>query len=86
MAEDRPDFNHIKEWLLPKLDERGMSVEQFANGCGITRGMLYFYLADKHRPSEQVMVKMCQILGVPLEEGLNQYIPRKSGRPAGSRK
>jgi transcriptional regulator with XRE-family HTH domain len=82
--ESTVDYNHIKSWLLPKLDEKQMSVEQFANEIGVTRAMVYFYMNDKNRPSEQVMIKMCQVLEVPPEEGMRQYTPRKPGRPKGA--
>lgn len=75
------DFNKIKDWLLPKLQEKKWSVEEFANACGLSRAIVYFYLADTHRPTEETMVRMCQVLGVPLEEGLAQYTPRIHGRP-----
>jgi len=75
------DFNHLKEWLEPKLAAKGLTPEKFAYECGITRAAVYFYLADTNRPSVQVMVRMCRVLGVPLEEGLRQYSPRRTGRP-----
>ncbi len=79
------DYNRIREWLDPKLDSMGISVEQFANKCGLTRAMVYFYRDDKHRPSTGNMAKMCHVLGVPLEEGLRQYTPRRSGPPGRKR-
>lgn len=78
------DYNRIKQWLLPKLDTKGVSVEQFSREVGISRAELYFYFADKHRPSEQVMARICHALNVPFEEGLRQYTPRRNGRPRGS--
>lgn len=79
------DFNHIREWLDPQLDRLGMSIEQFANNCGISKASIYFYRDDRYRPDSSVMAKMCKFLGVPLEEGLRQYTPRKAGRPAGTK-
>jgi transcriptional regulator with XRE-family HTH domain len=77
------DYNRIKLWLLPILDSKGMSVESFARLVGISRATVYFYLSDKHRPDEQVMAQICRVLGVPFEEGLRQYTPKKWGRPRG---
>jgi transcriptional regulator with XRE-family HTH domain len=78
------DYNRIKEWLLPILDSKGISVENFARAVGISRATVYFYMNDRHRPDEQVMAQMCRVLGVPFEEGLRQYTPKKWGRPSGS--
>jgi transcriptional regulator with XRE-family HTH domain len=76
-----PNFNNIRNWLLPKLEELGMSVEQFARAAKLTRAMVYFYMSDRNRPSEQAMIRMCQVLGCPPEEGMRQYTPNKIGRP-----
>lgn len=75
------DFNHIRQWLDPKLDELDLSVESFARQCDLTRTAIYAYRADKNRPSEQTMIRMCQVLGVSAEDGFAQYTPRKKGRP-----
>lgn len=77
------DFNNIREWLLPKLETLDLSVEQFSREIGISRASLYFYMNDRARPSTQVMAKICHRVGVPFEEGLAQYTPRKVGRPKG---
>ena len=76
------DFNNIKEWLLPLLVERQMTIEGFARQCGLSRAAVYFYISDKNRPESTNMKKMCDVLEVPFEEGLRQYTPRASGRPA----
>ena len=76
------DFNHIKQWLDPQLKQMGLSVEAFANRCELTRAAVYFYRNDKNRPDEQTMIRMCRVLGVPAEEGLAQYSPKRTGRPA----
>lgn len=75
------DYNHIKEWLIPKLNERGSSVELFANEVGVSRTMIYHYINDVSRPSSQVMKRICDALGVPFEEGLALYTEKKLGRP-----
>lgn len=77
------NFNRIKEWLLPLLEERQMSVEDLANEAGITRASIYFYLSDASRPKEGVMIAICRALGRPPEEGLSQYTPKVNGRPRG---
>lgn len=75
--------NNIQNWLMSHLREMGLSVEQFANLVGLSRASIYFYFQDKCRPSEEAMAAICDVLGVPLEEGLQQYIPKKTGRPSG---
>lgn len=80
------DFNNIGPWLLPKLEKMGLSLEQFANLVGVTRTMLYNYINDTNRPSTQTMSRICNILEVPLIEGLQQYTEKKAGRPVGWRK
>lgn len=77
------DFNHIKEWLQPLLDAKGMSVEQLARAASVTRTTLYFYLSDKRRPDTQTMMRICDALGVPHEEGLSKYTVRPEGRRKG---
>ncbi len=74
-------MNQIKSWLDSKLQERNLSVESFAHSCGISRAAIYFFRSDKNRPTKITMMRMCQVLGVPAEEGLAQYIPKTSGRP-----
>lgn len=77
------DFNNLKQWLPPLIEKLDISYEKFARACGVTRPMIYYYLSDKYRPETQTMIRMCQVLGVPPEEGLSQYTPRKVGRPLG---
>lgn len=74
--------NQIREWLPPKLAERGMSIAQFAAEAGLSRAAIYLYLSDQCRPTAFHMAKMCRVLGVPIREGLAQYVPRPLGRPA----
>jgi transcriptional regulator with XRE-family HTH domain len=78
---DNTDFNNIKQWLLPKLEERGLTVEELANKIGVTRAAVYFWLNDTTRPSESAMKRICDLLGLPFEEGLAQYTPKRVGRP-----
>lgn len=85
-TEEMPkDFNRIKQWLIPKLEAKNITIEEFANAAGLSRASIYFYITDKHRPDEQAMAKMCHVLGVELVEGLRQYTPRFRGRPHGSK-
>lgn len=78
------DFNNLKRWMLPKIDKLGITIEDFGNKAGVGRCSLYRYFSDKARPTEQVMVRICRVLGVPFEEGLRQYTPKPNGRPKGS--
>ncbi len=75
------DFNHIREWLTPLLEERSVSVEELANQVGVTRAAIYHYMKDTTRPTEQTMIKMCQVLSVDPEVGLGKYTPKRNGRP-----
>jgi transcriptional regulator with XRE-family HTH domain len=77
------DFNHLEEWLLPKIKERKLSVEKFSRLVKISKASIYFWFNDVTRPDTQTMVRVCQVLGVPLEEGLRQYTPRAEGRQPG---
>lgn len=79
------DFNKIKEWMLPKLDKLGISVEQLAMRAGVGRAAIYHYFTDYARPTEQTMAKICHVIGAPLEEGLQQYTPRIPGRRKGTK-
>jgi len=79
----KPDYNNIQQWLDPILYEKQISVEQLARAAGLSRASLYNYMIDRYRPDEQHMAKLCRVLGVPLEEGLRQYTPRRRGRPRG---
>ena len=77
------DYNNIRGWLLPKLESRGFSIERFADSVGVSRAIVYMWLHDQSRPTEQTMSKVCHVLDIPLEEGLSQYTPKPNGRPAG---
>jgi transcriptional regulator with XRE-family HTH domain len=77
----KTDYNNIGKWLIPLLDEKSVSVEDFARAVGVSRASIYNYIVDRNRPSEQIMAKMCHILKRPLDEGLRQYTPKKIGRP-----
>lgn len=82
MSDFSNDYNNIREWLLPQLMDRNQSIEQFARECGLSRASVYFYLEDTTRPTSETMKVMCDVLGVPFEEGLRQYVPKRAGRPS----
>lgn len=79
--QDEKSYNHIRSWLIPKLDAMGCSVELFANQVGVSKTMIYHYINDVSRPETQVMKRICDVLGVSLDEGLSQYTEKKRGRP-----
>lgn len=97
------DFNNLKQWLLPKLEARRMSVEDLAVESGVSRRSIYGWMDDTARPTTQKMAKIVHTLSakkilklragnvtgstleeVTLEDALQQYTERKSGRPVGS--
>lgn len=74
--------NNLRDWITPQLQELQMSVEELANSAGVSRAILYAYFSDRHRPSEEIMLRICRVLGRPLEDGLQQYTPKRAGRPS----
>jgi transcriptional regulator with XRE-family HTH domain len=79
MAEN--NHSQLREWLLAKLAERDMSVAELAKATGVSRAAIYLYLNDQSRPSGYHMARMCQVLGVPIREGLEAYVDKQRGRP-----
>ncbi len=79
------DYNTIKDWLLPKLEELQMTVEELALEVGVQPKTIYRYFTDERRPSPQVMGKICSYLGIPFEEGRAQYSTNRIGRPSGAK-
>lgn len=79
------DWSNLPYWLPKKIMATGFTVEQVAHRVGVSRTMMYAYLTDDSRPNEDTMLKLCRVLKVPYEEGLAQYVPRKNGRPSGSK-
>jgi transcriptional regulator with XRE-family HTH domain len=75
------DFNNLHRWLPAKLKKAGLSVERLSQLANITRATIYFWMTDKARPSEDTMLRVCRVLGVPFEEGLRQFSPKTMGRP-----
>lgn len=75
------DYNHLKKWLPPLVKKLGLTFEQFARKSKVSRTAIYNYMSDADRPESDTMVRMCRILGVPFEEGLRQYTPKKRGNP-----
>lgn len=78
------EFNKLPKWLSKKLAEKEITVEHFAWKAKISRVSIYYYLSGHSKPSTQTMVRICQELGVPLEEGFRQFSPSTIGRPKGS--
>lgn len=78
------EFNRLPKWLAEKIAAKGITVEHFAWKVKISRGSIYYYLRGMVKPTTQAMVRICRALGVPLEEGLQQYSPSQMGRPKGS--
>lgn len=91
------DYNRLNTWLPPKLEARGMTVEDLAVAARVSRRVIYMWLKDEARPTTQTMAKIvhalseARLLGavevyekVELEDALRQYIERKAGRPKGS--
>jgi len=78
------DFSNLPYWLPRQVRKIGLTLEQVAHRIGVSRTMMYEYLQDTARPSEQTMLKMCRLFKVPFEEGLSQYTPKTNGRPRGS--
>ena len=89
---DDDGFNKLNEWLLgdPHAEEenkrlgllrvKGLSVEALARKMGLTRMAVYRYLTDQGRPSLKSLMKMCEILEVPLADGASYVTHRNPGR------
>lgn len=63
------------------MKEAGLTVDKLANRSGISRTAIYKWMYDEDRPTEDSMVKLCHALGVNLQEGLREYVPKRNGRP-----
>lgn len=85
MEKNHEGYNKIREWLVPLLRERRVSVEWLARRTGVSRTIIYNYLRDVNRPTSRTMLGITRALGVPFEEGLKQYTENKLGAPRGSR-
>jgi transcriptional regulator with XRE-family HTH domain len=79
------DWSNLPYWLPKKIMKTGLTVEQVAHRVGVSRTAIYEYLADESRPNEDTALKLSRVLGVKFEEVLAQYVPRKNGRPRGSK-
>ena len=77
------NFSNLPVWIPEQLMRLGLTKEQLAHRLGVSRTSIYRYIYDMDRPSKDTMLKMCRVMGVPLEEGLRQYTPKKNGRPFG---
>jgi transcriptional regulator with XRE-family HTH domain len=67
------------------LHENGLSVEQFARKIGLTRTMVYYYIAGKSAPTAKTLRLICEVLDIPFEEGLRYCKPVESGRQVQTR-
>jgi transcriptional regulator with XRE-family HTH domain len=63
------------------LKTKGISVEQFARQIGVTRTIVYFYINDQARPTLDTLIKICDVVGISLAEGVKICTPRTRGRP-----
>ncbi|MFZ0517382.1 MAG: helix-turn-helix transcriptional regulator, partial [Acidobacteriaceae bacterium] len=63
------------------LTLRGLSVERLARASNITRTAVYFYIDGKCRPRHKTLLRMCQVLEVPYDEGAKYCTPATTGRP-----
>jgi transcriptional regulator with XRE-family HTH domain len=68
-------------WLPDKIKSSGLSVQEFAENCRLSRSAIYHFIKDTRRPDEKTIATICRVLGVPLEEGKAQYTPKPLGRP-----
>lgn len=75
------DFNNLEYWMMPLIVKNKLTVETLARKVKVSRSAIYAYFTDRNRPTSQTMLRICHVLGVPFEEGLSQYSPRKRGRP-----
>ena len=79
------DWSNLPYWLPKKIMASGFTVEQVAHRTGVSRTAIYEYLTDDSRPNEDTALRLARVLGVKYEELLAQYVPRKNGRPRGSK-
>ena len=76
-------WSNLPFWLPKKIRAIGLTVEETANRTGVSRTMVYDYLTDAKRPSEDAALRLSRVLGVTFEEILQQYVPKPRGRPRG---
>lgn len=70
-----PD-NNGEPGMLTKL---GMTVEQFAVACGLTRASVYYYLKGTTIPSPNTIYKMAEVTGISAEELFKVLPTREPG-------
>jgi transcriptional regulator with XRE-family HTH domain len=78
------NFSNLPSWLPRHLKRTGLTPEKLGHRAKISRTTVYRYMYDENRPTAQTMLRICRVLGVPFEEGMGQYTPKKNGRPYGS--
>jgi hypothetical protein len=77
-------FNHLGTWLPDKIRASGLTVQEFADKSNVSRSALYHFMKDTRRPDEESIQSICKTLGIPAEEGREQYTPKTTGRPKGN--
>jgi transcriptional regulator with XRE-family HTH domain len=76
--------SRFKDFLLGsegRLKELGMSVERFAQDCGLTRASVYYYTSGKCLPSASTLLKMAGVLEVPPTQLADLISTREPGKP-----
>ncbi len=75
------DYNRLKTWLPPLMKRANLTAEKLGMKVGVSRTAVYNWMSDSDRPEPETMAKVCRVLGVPLQDGLRQYTPKKRGNP-----
>ena len=75
-------FNHLKELMLPRMEELGMSVERLVQrmqegGFYLNRSTVYHWFRDRSRPVPALARGVANVLGLADETVLAAYVPRK---------
>ena len=63
------------------LATSGLTIEQLAHACGITRTAIYSYIERKSRPTTPTLRRIAQALGVRFDQALGYCTPAQVGRP-----
>ena len=86
------DLNNLRAFLLGGdgapvyapdglLEFSGLSPEQLARACGITRTAIYFYIERKCRPTTRILRQIAAAVGVRFDQVLEYCTPAPVGRP-----
>lgn len=68
------------EFLRLVIQAVGTPIDDLAKDLGVSRRMLYFYMSDKHKPSQKTVYRLCEILGLSPVDTDNMIV-RTNGRP-----